>query len=120
MDKENPLSIENIWKWFEKEFGEEAMNRYHGYETERLIIETRKRTVQAIIEEIKKISDRFQVKGNNIEDEHPNYPQTIKYKGVTYVMEGTHFASVGIEILNLASSIKKCFLEGVSRKEIKR
>jgi len=54
MDKENSLSIDNIWKWFEKEFGEEAMNRYHGYETERLIIETRKRTVQAIVEEIDK------------------------------------------------------------------
>ena len=83
MDKKNFLSIENIWKWFEKEFGEEAMNRYHGYETERLIIETRKRTVQAVVEEIDK---------------------AIKYYSIQNVLNESTFRNERIEGLKIAKN----------------
>ena len=72
-----------------------------------------KSAVQGLLEEIEKIANEFQVKGNNMEDEYPNHPQTIKYRGVTYIMEGTYLSSVGIEILNLIPKIKKWFSDVV-------
>ena len=45
--KPEPLNLEDLWDWFEKKFGKDAMNRYCGYETNELINEIKQRIKSA-------------------------------------------------------------------------
>jgi len=45
--KPKPLDLGNLWNWFEKKFGANAVNRYYGYETNELIKEIRRRIKSA-------------------------------------------------------------------------
>jgi len=46
-NESKPLDLEDIWEWFDKHFGEDAIDRYYGYETERLIAEIKQRIKEA-------------------------------------------------------------------------
>ena len=43
-----PLNLKDLWAWFEKKFGVDAMNRCYGYETEELIKEIKQRMKSAV------------------------------------------------------------------------
>jgi len=47
MSKSEPLNLEDIWDWFERKFGVDAMDRYYGYETIELINEIKRRVRKA-------------------------------------------------------------------------
>jgi len=47
MARLEPLDLKNLWNWFEKKFGANAVNRYYGYETNELIKEIRRRIKSA-------------------------------------------------------------------------
>ena len=48
---------EEIWRWFEDRFGEDAMNRYYGYEVNELIKEVKRRAICKKLDEIEKKLD---------------------------------------------------------------
>ena len=43
MPKLEPVNLEELWKWFEKKFGEDALNRVYIYEINELINEIKRR-----------------------------------------------------------------------------
>ena len=57
MANPEPLNLEDLWDWFEKKFGKDAMNRYYGYETNELINEI-KRRIKSACEFYLKYKDR--------------------------------------------------------------
>jgi len=72
-EKLKPLDLEDIWKWFEEKFGEDAMNRYYGYETTRLIEE--------ILQRIKSACEfylRYKDKPELLIEEHPELKRKCK------------------------------------------
>lgn len=42
-----PLELEDLWDWFEKKFGKDAVGRYYGYEINELINEIKRRIKSA-------------------------------------------------------------------------
>jgi len=82
------INWDELWKWFEERFGEDAMNRYYGYETEELVEEAIHRY------HCKRLED-FEKRLENLEKEINRLIEYVMFRMHNYEVKTTPDISTG-------------------------